>query len=89
MTAGFIGINVTCIITSGFNMSLSAKSIQKFTESRGTLTLAVAFFSSAGVLLIDGIGGHIFKNDKRNPFWMCLGAEGFLIVLIICLACFK
>ena len=89
MTAGFICMNVLGTVTIGMTMSLSTKSIQKFAESRGTLTLAVACFVSVGSVIIDGVGGHIYENGKRKPFLLCLGTETFVVLLIIGLACFK
>ena len=62
------------------------KSIATVTESRGVFLGATGFCASLAILVVDGIGGRIYKYDKRNPFLICLSLEGFVILLIIVLA---
>ena len=62
------------------------KSIASVTESRGVFLGATGFFASLAIVIVDGIGGRIYEYDKRNPFFICLGLEGFVILLTIVLA---
>ena len=71
------------------NQALITKAISNCMLSRGVLLGAQGMAMSFGVLLIDGLGGEIYKNDKRNPFFIVLSTESFAILLIIVLALFK
>ena len=89
MTAGFIGMNIMSTTLMTTSQALVAKSIDKCKESRGVFLGTMAFCTSIGVLFIDGVGGHIFKNDVRDPFYLCLGMEAIVLLLTGTLACFK
>ena len=45
-----------------------------------------AFFSTIGVMLIDFVGGRLYKRDKLNPFYICLGVESGFLAMTLCLA---
>ena len=62
------------------------KSIAECTLSRGIFLGVQAFFSSCGVLLIDGLGGHIYDIDKRDPYFLCIACECFVILITVLLA---
>ena len=81
MTAGFIGMNITTTTLMSMNQALISKSIAKCENSRGVFLAATAFFTTLGVLLIDGIGGRLYSKDVRNPFYFCIGAECFFLLL--------
>lgn len=74
---------------STVNTVLLIKSVDSCLLARGVLITANGFANSCGVLLIDGLGGEIYKSDKRNPFFIVLTSEGILLVLIIGLAMLK
>ena len=42
-----------------------------------------------GIILIDQLGGHLYDNDKRNPWLVCIGTEILLLSLIVVLAIFR
>ena len=89
MTAGFIGMNIMSTIIMGVDQALISKSIEKCKESRGVILGTYAFCTSCGVLFIDGVGGHVYKNDVRDPFYLCMGMVTILLLLTIILACFR
>lgn len=68
------------------NTALMVKSIASCSLSRGVFLGAQAFCSSIGVFLIDGLGGHIYESDKRNPYYIVISIECFLIVVMVVLA---
>ena len=86
MAVGFIISNVfsTAIFTA--NQALLVKSIVDCTHSRGLFLGVQAFSSSCGVLLIDGLGGHIYDFDKRNPYYICMGSTSLVIFVCIVLS---
>lgn len=86
MTVGFIGMNIISTTLMSLNEALISKSISRSRLSRGSLMGATAMFSSFGVLTIDGVGGNIYPDNRRNPFYLCLGSEGIIVLLIISLA---
>ena len=57
--------------------------------SKGIFMGVIAFCGSSGVLIADGVGGHIYDANKRNPYVMSLSIEIFILALIVVLACFK
>ena len=89
MTIGFIGISALSTSSIIVNNSLVYKCSAKCTLSRGFFLGVNAFCGSTGVLVINGVGGHIEVSDKRNPFIFCLGGECFSLLLISILACCK
>ena len=89
MTAGFIGMNIMSTTLMTTSQALVAKSIDNCKESRGVFLGTMAFCTSLGVLFIDGVGGHIYKHDVRDPFYLCLGMEAVVLLLTGTLACFK
>ena len=86
MAIGFILSNISATGVGTVNSTLLGKSISRATMSRGVLLAASAFCGSCGVLLIDGLGGHIYEHDKRNPFFIVLTSESITIILCIGLA---
>ena len=89
LALGFVLCNITSNSMYTINATLLAKSVSSATVSRGVLLYIGAFFSSCGILLIDGVGGHIYDLDKRNPFYIVISSEGLTIVLCIVLAIAK
>ena len=69
--------------------TLLSKSIASCVLARGVLLAAAGFSVSCGVLLIDGLGGQIYKSDKRNPFFIVLASEIIAIMLLVGLALAK
>lgn len=61
------------------------KSIATITESRGVFLGATCFCASVAVLVVDGIGGRFYKYNNSNPFLICLGLKGSVILLTIVL----
>ena len=72
--------------TVALNAALMSKSIASCSLSRGVFLGAQALCSSCGILLIDGLGGHIYDYDKRNPYYICISAECLVILVIVALA---
>ena len=66
-----------------------SKSIEKCKLSRGAFLGAQAMCAGLGVLLIDGVGAALTKSDSRNPFYMCIASESFIILVTIILALTK
>lgn len=89
MTAGFIGMNIMSTVIMSCNQALISKSIEQCKASRGVILGTYAFCTSCSVLFIDGVGGHIYKDDVRDPFYLCLGAEIIVLLLTSTLACFR
>ena len=89
MSISFIVANIFAGSIGTINSTLLGKSIASATLSRGVLLGAAAVCGSIGVLLIDGVGGHVYDLDKRNPFWMVISSEGLVIILTIGLALAK
>ena len=89
MAIGFILSNIASSSIYTANLTLLTKSIATCTTSRGVLLGAEAFCNSCGVLLIDGLGGHIYDINKRNPFFIIITSEGLTILLCIGLALAK
>lgn len=71
------------------NLCLISKSIVDVDLSRGVFICASAMACSAGIILMDSLGGHLYGRDKRNPWFISIAAESFVILLIMLLAIFR
>ena len=63
------------------------KSIVASTLSRGTFLGASAIIGSLASLLIDACGGHIYSVNKVYPFYLPMGTEVVVILLMLGLGC--
>lgn len=80
----YIGAAAMALSTAFMN-----KSIQGATLSRGVFLGANSFITSCGTLLIDGVGGHVYDRDKRNPYVIAMSGESLVILVMIVLAIFR
>ena len=89
MSVSWVMLVISGTTTFTVNKTIMAKAIANCAESRGVFLGVQQLFSSAGVLLIQGVGGHIYDSDKRNPFYMCIAGECIMILVIVSLAVCK
>ena len=89
LTVGFILMGLLGGTVVTINLSMLTKSIASVKLSRGIFLSTAGVFSSMGIILIDQLGGHLYDNDKRNPWLVCIGTESLLLSLIIVLAIFR
>ena len=82
----FVLCNCTCTMLASLDGILLSKSISACVLSRGILLGTQASFCSLGEVLIDGLGGHIYDLDKRNPYFITLSVECLVITVIIAFA---
>ena len=82
----FIVNDMLASSTVSLNTALMTKSIATCTESRGILLSAQAVCASCAILLIDGVGGHLYEIDKRYPYYIGIGSESIVILVTIALA---
>ena len=47
---------------------------------------AGSLITSCAVLLLDGVGGHIYAVDKHDTFYIPIASESLVIVLMVILA---
>ena len=87
LTITFVGMGVLMGVVVLTNVTMVYKSLIKCTLSKGIFMGVIAFCGSTGVLIADGVGGHIYGANKRNPFLMSLGIELLCITLLLVLAC--
>ena len=88
LPAAFIVTKVSESLAFTLNWCLLTKSIVNVKFSRGVFLCASAMASSAGILFIDAIGGHVYEDGvgKRNPLFVVAGTESLLILTMIVLA---
>lgn len=86
MPIAYVFTYVLASSTTALNYALISKSITTCTLSRGVFLGATAFCSSCGIILMDGLGGHIYDLDKRNPYYICISAECLVILVTVGLA---
>ena len=86
-----IWIIVNYFEAAAFTLSsvLLGKSLQGATLSRGVFLGANSFIASCGSLLINGVGGHVYEQDKRNPYIVAMSGESLVILVMIVLAIFR
>ena len=89
MTIGFIGMFSCAPCMFIATQSLLQKSIASNTTSRAVFLTVSAGLNAIGVCIIEGLGGNMSDNDKRSPFFLCLGMQGLTALLIFFLACCK
>jgi len=89
MTSGFILTYVMSSSLFSLNQAMFGKSLEHCVQSRGVFLGVGAFCSSLGAILINLLGGRLYETDKRDPFYICLGAEICILILIMVLACLK
>ena len=89
MTMGYLLIHIIGGASATLNFGLLTKSIVGINLSRGVFLCSTAMCSSLGILLVDAVGGHIYANDKRGPYFICMGLQSSVILLIIVLALFR
>lgn len=89
VTFSFAMLIISATTTFTVNKTIMAKSIASCAESRGVFLGVQQLFSSLGVIMIQEIGGHIYNMDKRNPFYLCIAGEGFVILVILALGVCK
>ena len=89
MTIGYLLLHIIGSATATLNFSLMTKSIAGVNLSRGVFLCTTAMCSSLGIFLVDAVGGHIYAKDKRAPYFICLGTESCVILIIIVFALFR
>ena len=89
LTITFVSMGVLMGVVVLINVTMVYKSLIKCTLTKGIFMGVIAFCGSTGVLIADGVGGHIYEANKRNPFLMSLCIEIFVSSVLFILACFR
>lgn len=86
MTITFILNFILTATNATINFVMLIKSLTTCSLSRGVFMGAAAFCMSCGILLINGLGGHIYDLDKRSPFFIVIGSESLVLLIAAALA---
>ena len=71
------------------NYTLLSRALKESEKSRGLSIGAYSLCGSCGVILIDKLGGYLFKFDSSYPFDLSIASYSLFTILIIALALCK